>query len=97
MPPSCPSAAKNGGTNFFLHHRGSPGLLAGLVLLCGHALWCSVYALYHRWPAALARTALPAAAFLPLLAGESVCHRLLAAPDVHAPLAALHSLLGLAQ
>jgi hypothetical protein len=39
----------------------------------------------------------PPPPLLQLLAGESVCHRLLAAPDVHAPLAALHSLLGLAQ
>lgn len=63
---SCPPSAKNGGTNFFLLHCDSPWVLAGLMLLCGHALWCSVCSIYHRWPPALARIALPAAAFLPV-------------------------------
>lgn len=78
------------------HHGGSP--LRLLLLLLGHttALYNSLYALYARLflPASAALLACMAATSLHQ--GERMCMRVLESPGVEAPLAELHSLMGMA-
>jgi len=58
--------AANGGANFFLLHGGSSLRLTALMVLCGHAIWCCFYPLYHRLPHKWTRALLPAVAALPV-------------------------------
>ncbi|KAL4437120.1 hypothetical protein ABPG75_004259 [Micractinium tetrahymenae] len=88
--------AGQGGTNYFLQHRGSPARLAGLLLLTGHAVWCIFFPLYHRLSLGWSAVAVALSAFVPLTFGRSLCHRLLLVPGVHAPLSDLYSVLSVA-
>lgn len=83
--------AANGPGNLFISHGGSMARLAMLLMMTGHAVWCFIHSLYHRWSPNWSRLALPLTALLPLLVGESVCHKLLAAPGTLQPLEQLHT------
>ena len=98
-PPARPPApaATRGGTNIFFHHGDSPLRLLGLLLACSHAIWGPIYLLHNRIAAAAGFAALLLAALLPLLTAQSICHRLLLAPGILAPLADLHAVLGAIQ
>ena len=94
--PAAPAATR-GGTNVFFHHGDSALRLLGLLLACSHALWGPFYLLHNRIAAAAGSAALLLAALLPLLTAQSICHRLLLAPGILAPLADLHTVLGALQ
>lgn len=88
--------AGQGGTNYFFQHKGSPGRLAGLLLMTGHAVWSCFFPLYHRLSLGWSAAAAALSAFVPLAFGRSLCHRLVEAPGVHAPLSDLYSVLSVA-
>jgi hypothetical protein len=97
LAPSPALAATRGGTNVFIHHGGNPLRLLGLLLACSHATWSFLFSVHSRLGHGVNCLMLPLAALLPLLTTESVCHRVVQAPGVHAPLADLHTLLSATQ
>ena len=71
--------------------------MLGLLLASSHAVWGFIYSVHARLAYGANCAILPLAALLPLLTTESVCHRVIQAPGVHAPMADLHTLLSAAQ
>jgi hypothetical protein len=59
-------AAANGPGNLFISHGGSMARLAMLLMMTGHAVWCFIHSLYHRWSPNWSRLALPLTALLPV-------------------------------
>lgn len=102
--PCCPPsthlphpAALHGLVNTIDHHGGSS--LKLFVLLLGHttALYGALAVLYTRLALPASGAVLGVMLLTSLLNGERMCRRVLESPGVEAPLADLHSLLGLAQ
>lgn len=97
--PPCPTPlglqvraiAANGGANHFQLHGGSPLRLAALMLLCGHALWCCIYALYHQLGLGCTRAMLAVAALLPVSVWVKAWRLFLLAPTFQSAVSALHA------
>ncbi|PRW32914.1 hypothetical protein C2E21_8122 [Chlorella sorokiniana] len=89
----CRCIALHGCVNAFETHGGSPLRLLGLLLLCSHWLFGSLYFVTAQLSYSWSCLALPFIVALPVLTERSLCYKVLAAPGIEAPLAQLHGAL----
>ena len=96
--PLAPSAAAlHGGTNIYSNHSGNPlHVLFGLTL-SNASLFIATYAIYSRMLFSWYCAVLPLLAALSLRSGPQICKRMLAAPGIEEPLAALFQFVSTAQ